>query len=215
MSDQTAGSQRKYWDTVSAHKAFGTTFQMEAFRGYVGEKARILDVGCGYGRSLDELYQEGYRDLIGMDFSAGMVQRVKLEFPYLDLRMMNDGQIDLPDSSVDVVLLVAVLTCIVDDSQQRALIREILRVLKPDGVLYANDFLLNSDDRNLKRYGTFSNKYETYGVFELPEGAILRHHDEHWIAELLDEFTRLDSAKLTWTTMNGHTSKGFYFIGRR
>ena len=55
---------------------------------------------------------------------------------------------------------------------------EIRRVLRPGGILYVNDFLLFTDDRNKARYEKFNNKYGEYGVFELPEGAVCRHHDE-------------------------------------
>lgn len=41
----------------------------ESFSNYVKRDQVILDVGCGYGRTLDELYHNGYRNLIGIDFS--------------------------------------------------------------------------------------------------------------------------------------------------
>ncbi len=47
---------------------------------------------------------------------------------------------------VDAVILFAVFTCIVNDAEQEKLIVEIHRVLKSDGILYINDFLLNIDD---------------------------------------------------------------------
>ena len=53
-----------------------------------------------------------------------------------------------------------------------------------------------------------------YGVFELPEGAVCRHHEEAWIKELLKDFTEQEYRHLTFTTMNGNQSKGFYFIGK-
>ncbi|WP_420315250.1 hypothetical protein [Enterocloster hominis (ex Hitch et al. 2024)] len=38
----------------------------------------------------------------------------------------------------------------------------------------------SSDERNKSRYEEFAGKYGIYGVFELPEGAVYRHHDEQW-----------------------------------
>jgi ubiquinone/menaquinone biosynthesis C-methylase UbiE len=107
-----------------------------------------------------------------------------------------------------------VLTCIRNNDEQKALISEIRRVLKKDGILYMNDFLLNTDERNVTRYKKFQEKYGNYGVFELPEGAVCRHHSEDWVKELLADFNTLQYEHLTFTTMNGHISNGFYFIGQ-
>lgn len=207
--------QKNYWNSVSETKQFTTPFQAEEFAGHVGRTAHILDVGCGYGRTLNELYQMGYENLTGIDFSEGMIQRGHALFPYLDLRVKKEGSIDLPDQSVDAVILFAVLTCICSSREQEALIQDIRRVLKPDGILYVNDFLLNTDERNLARYEKYQEKYGIYGVFELPEGAVLRHHSDAWIRELLSGFSCLKYQHLTFTTMNGHISNGFYYIGRK
>jgi len=164
--------QNEYWNSVSKQKDFTTPFQAEAFSKFVKRDSLILDVGCGYGRTLDELYHNGYRNLIGVDFSSGMIERGKQQFPYLDLRVKENDTIALPDGSVDAVILFAVLTCIQTNEEQEQLLKEIKRALKPQGILYVNDFLLNTDERNLSRYEKFKNVYGTYGVFELPEGAV-------------------------------------------
>lgn len=205
--------QEEYWSSVSEKKEFTTPFQAKEFSKYVKKDSCILDVGCGYGRTLDELYQNGYRNLIGIDFSSGMIERGKQQFPYLDLRVKKNEKIALPDASVDAVILFAVLTCIRTNEEQEQLISEIRRVLKPHGILYVNDFLLNTDERNLSRYEKYKEAYGIYGIFELPEGAVLRHHDEIWIRQLLKDFSEQEYEHLTFTTMNGHKSNGFYFIG--
>lgn len=207
--------QEDYWNSVSEQKTFTTPFQAEEFERFVDKSASILDVGCGYGRTLQELHQLGYERLMGMDFSQGMIARGQRLYPHLDLRVKKNASIGLADGSIDAVILFAVLTCIQRDEEQRSLIREIRRVLKPGGILYVNDFLLNTDLRNQERYRKFEEKYGKYGVFELPEGAVLRHHSQEWIRELLKDFETLREKPLTFTTMNGHISRGFYYIGRR
>ena len=207
--------QIEYWNRVSEEKEFTTPFQETEFSRYVRKDARIADIGCGYGRTLDQLHRLGYTDLIGFDFSAGMIRRGKRLFPELDLRINDPSRIELPDNSVDAVILFAVLTCIPEDSDQEALLAEIRRILRPDGTLYMNDFLLNDDARNLQRYERFAEQYGCYGVFELPEGAVLRHFRQERILSLLHDFSVKEFEPLVFTTMNGNRSNGFYLIGTK
>lgn len=206
--------QRNYWNQVAEKKEFTTPFQIGEFEKYVKKDSAILDVGCGYGRTLAQLYDNGYKNIIGIDFARNMIERGREQFPYLDLRVKEDERIALPDNSVDAVILFAVLTCIVNNEEQRELIAEIKRVLKPGGILYVNDFLLNADERNLTRYSKYAEKYGVYGVFELPEGALLRHHDKQWLEELFQPFKKKSYEQLIFTTMNGNKSNGFFYIGQ-
>lgn len=212
---QELPAPKDYWDSVSETKQFTTSFQAEAFVQYVNTDARILDVGCGYGRTLNELYHMGHRNLTGIDFSKGMIERGKKQFPYLHLLVKENDSIDFPDNHFDAVILLAVLTCIPFDEEQRKLISEIRRVLKPGGILYINDFLLNTDERNISRYEKYAKEYGTYGVFELSEGAVMRHHEEAYIRELTGSFEEKCFEQLTFITMNGHRSNGFFYIGAK
>lgn len=208
-------NQKNYWNSVADTKKFTTPFNIEEFSKYVPSKANILDIGCGYGRTLNELYKNGYKNLTGIDFSEKLVTRGKNLYPNLNLCIKPTENIDFQDNSMDAVILFAVLTCIIDNNAQKYLLSEIKRVLKPNGIIYINDFLLNNDERNLNRYEKYLKKYGTYGVFELPEGAILRHHSLDYIKkELVVGFKELDFKEVTYTTMNGHKSNGFFFIGR-
>jgi ubiquinone/menaquinone biosynthesis C-methylase UbiE len=206
-------NQTTYWDLAASKKEFTTPFQMSCFKRSVPENAYILDVGCGYGRVQNELWQEGYRHSCGIDFSPKMIESGKQRYPHLDLRETT-AVFEFENNTFDAVVLVAVLTCIIEDKAQSALIREIMRVLKPGGILYMNDFLINTDERNIKRYKAFEEKYKTWGVFELGEGALLRHHTEDHLSVLSASFECLEYEKLVYTTMNKHSSNGFYYLGR-
>ena len=60
---------------------------------------------AGYGRTLNELATLGYENLIGFNFSEGMIVRGKREFPSLELRLKTGDLIEMPDESVDAVIL--------------------------------------------------------------------------------------------------------------
>jgi SAM-dependent methyltransferase len=207
--------QETYWDGVSEEKEFTLPLQMGEFEKVVSREMAILDVGCGYGRTLTELHDAGYENLFGVDYSQGMIDRGQRLHPYLDLRKNDGSTLPFEDSAFDAVLLIALLTCIVESEGQRRLISEIERVLKDGGILYVNDYLLNTDQRNIERYDRAKDKYGVYGIFELSEGAIVRHHTPEHIFDITVGFNRLVFETVVYTTMNGNKSNGFYYIGRK
>jgi ubiquinone/menaquinone biosynthesis C-methylase UbiE len=210
-----SSDQEKYWDKVAEEKEFPTPFQIEEFEKYVSNEMKILDVGCGYGRTLNELYNHGFKNLTGIDYSQGMINRGLRLYPYLNL-IKNDGErIPFLDNEFDAVILLAVLTSSYKDEEQQNIISEISRVLNDDGVLYINDYFINQDERNLKRYQKYKDKYGIYGVFKLSEGAVFRHHTEKHILKLTKDFQELVFEKTVYDTMNGHESNGFYYIGKK
>ena len=207
-------NQERYWDEVADEKEFTTQFQISAFEKHVSRESKILDVGCGYGRTLNEVHNYGFKNLIGVDFSQGMIARGKKLYPQLVMEK-NEGKLPFDDDTFDAVLLLAVLTCIIEDEDQKKLINEILRVLKDNGIFYINDFMINEDKRNIKRYNKYKDKYGKYGVFVLPEGAVVRHHTKDHIFEITKDFHAIVFEPVIYTTMNGNKSNGFYYIGEK
>jgi len=211
----SASSQISYWDRVAHEKHFSHPLRLDWLEQYSNKRARILDYGCGYGRTLAELSDAGYEKLFGMDFSEGMLGRCRREVPRSKL-IRNDGNaLPLKDGSFDAVLLFAVLTCIPDSSEQRVLFKAVERVLRSGGLIYLSDLLLNDDERNRERYQRFAEGYKCYGVFELPEGVAVRHHQREWIEELTSSLRQLEYEPFTVTTMNGNTSAAFQYLGRK
>jgi ubiquinone/menaquinone biosynthesis C-methylase UbiE len=207
--------QKEYWDGVAGRKEFTIKVDLELLRRHLPPDAPILDFGCGYGRTLKELHDYGFRDLHGTDFSPKMLELAERNVPDAEFRLNDDVSVPYEDESFDCVLLIAVLTSILGNQQQQMLIDELWRTLKPGGVIYVGDFLLNEDERNLERYRQFEKKYGTYGIFELAEGATLRHHREVYIHQLLRRFKQLDYERTIHRTMNGHIANGFCYLGQK
>lgn len=210
---QIVPNQAPYWDLLADGKHFCHPLNTTWLTRYAGPKTRILDFGCGYGRILSELQTRGYRNTIGVDFSFRMLKRCRSQIPDVSLVQNNGQSIPLQRHSVDLVLLFAVLTCIPQDEEQRNLLREISRVLRPGGLVYISDLLLNQDLRNLERYQKYVGQYGTYGVFKLPEGMVLRHHTQEWIGELTSSFRRVEFETFEATTMNRNKSAAFQYLG--
>lgn len=207
--------QQQYWNQAAGEKEFRTPLQIDIINRYIGKDASILDFGCGYGRILKELQQAGYTNLQGTDLSAAMIERAQINCPQAEYRVNTGYNIPFPDGSMDLVVLVAVLTSIPQDKNQFQTVKEIERVLKPGGYLYVNDFLLNQDARNLQRYQQSKDIYDCYGVFELPDGGVQRHHDSAYVKGLLGIFNTVVYEETVYTTMNGNPSNGFYYLGQK
>ncbi|MGV9242169.1 class I SAM-dependent methyltransferase [Streptomyces sp. NPDC003710] len=66
--------------------------------------------------------------------------------------------------------------------RQHRLIAEPNRLLKPGGLLYVSDLLLQDDEHNRTRYNRHADHYGSYGVFETGDGAVCRHHSREWLS---------------------------------
>lgn len=207
--------QSDFWDKASLTKTFSHPLHIDMLEDYIDLDSEVLDYGCGYGRSLRQLYELGYRNLTGVDSSSGMLKRAADLYPYLNLIHNTTQQIPFDKYTFDAILLFAVLTGTPLDQDQEALIAELYRVLKPGGILYLSDILLNSDERNQERYLQFEKKYACYGVFELPEGVILRHFDLHRILTLLSNFELEWEHRFDVVTMNGNRAAALQVIARK
>ena len=206
-------NQTEYWDKVATLKNFTHPLEMKKLAAYLSKDALILDYGCGYGRLCHALTNNGYKNVIGVDSSNAMIVRGLSEHPHLDLRSIDN---DLPVTErYDAIILFAVLTCIPSDEAQITLITQLYQRLKPKGILYISDYWLQNNDRNLKRYREFFGKHGEYGIFELPDGAIVRHHSKGWIESLVGNFETKEFYDCELPSMNGNLSSCFQFIGRK
>lgn len=206
--DQTA-----YWDAAADRKTFAHPFDASRLAAVAPASSRVLDCGCGYGRTTAEVARAGWR-AVGVDPSERMLARARREHPGPALVRAAPGPLPFRDGSFDAATLFAVLTCVPDDAAQRRLVGELRRVLRPGGALYVSDLLLNDDDRNRARYDAARGRGFAYGVFALEEGVLLRHHDAAWIDELFRDWTRAGRWEFVATTMNGHTSRAFQLVVR-
>ena len=207
-------SQLDYWSRVGPGKSFGHPVNFERLEQWLSPGSRIVDLGCGYGRVLGLLFERGYHNLMGFDLAPAMIAMARERFPEIAFDEINaPPHLPLADGSVDATLLFSVLTCVPTDLGQRAIVEEVGRVLRPGGLFYISDLWLQTDERNRERYIRDQPKYGTYGIFDLPEGVTVRHHDPQWIATLTRDFEAVGLDDINVVTMNGNPAKGFQWFG--
>jgi SAM-dependent methyltransferase len=205
--------QVEYWNGTGSEKSFGHPVNFERLEKYLSPDNLIVDLGCGYGRVSGLLYERGYQNVIGFDPAPAMVAMARERFPRIRFDQLNSAKLPLANASVDAALLFSVLTCVPTDEGQRAIVAEVGRVIRPGGLFYISDLWLQTDERNIKRYLRDERKYGVYGVFDLPEGVTVRHHDPQWIATLTRDFDTLALDQVEVVTMNGNPAKAFQWFG--
>lgn len=206
--------QIDYWNRIGPGKAFAHPVNFERLKQYLSSSSQIVDVGCGYGRVLGLLFEQGYRNLVGFDPAPAMVEMARKNFPAISFDVLSSPpQLPFAENSVDALLLFSVLTCVPTDVGQRDIAAEAARVLKPGGLFYISDLWLQTDERNRERYARDERKYGTYGVFDLPEGVTVRHIDPEWLKELTQSFDTVALDNVEVHTMNGNPANAFQWFG--
>lgn len=207
--------QSEFWDSAAESKDFTHPLDGVRFKRAVPFDAPILDYGCGQGRLCGELSQLGFSNVQGVDYSEKMIQVARSRFPRLNFSVVDGLTLPYDTASFSAVLLFAVLTCIPSDDEQKRLIAEISRVLRPGGLLLVSDYPLQQDERNLKRYELNAGAFGSYGTFRLADGAVVRHHRKSWFAELLAGFVIDSAVEVDGKTMNGNSARILQLWSRR
>jgi tellurite methyltransferase len=114
----------------------------QLLKGHITPGMRIVDAGCGSGRNLIYLLQEGY-EVYGADMDAQSVEQVRSlarkfapALPPSNFRVEPVEHMSFDDAFADVVISNTVLHLASDDAQFEAMLQGTWRVLKPGGLFF-------------------------------------------------------------------------------
>ena len=96
---------------------------------------RVLDAGCGTGRTAIELAQRGI-EIVGVDLDAVMLQQARAKAPQLDWRLGDLSVIAL-DKSFDLIVMAGNVMIYLTPGTEAATVANMARHLKPGGLLVA------------------------------------------------------------------------------
>lgn len=107
--------------------------RLQAVRDRAG-RARLLDVGCGTGFIL-RLAADLFDQIDGVDITQEMIARIPDLGSHVRVQLAEAEKLPFDGNTFDVVTAYSVFDHLVD---YRVTLKEILRVLKPGGIFYAD-----------------------------------------------------------------------------
>ncbi len=119
-----------------------------AVHGWVNlEAAKILDVGCGTGQGIRNFIEWGARPgtITGIDLLPERVAEARrLCLPSVRIECGNAEELPFGEATFDLVHQATVFTSILDSIMKRRMAMEMVRVLKPDGLILWYDLCVNN-----------------------------------------------------------------------
>ena len=115
----------------------------QLLKGRLTPDMSLLDAGCGGGRNLVYFLREGY-PVFAVDENPRAVSQVRAlaahlapQLPPESFQVSDLSEIPFPDERFDAVICSAVLHFARDEAQFGAMLGEMWRVLKPNGLFFA------------------------------------------------------------------------------
>jgi len=127
----------------------------------------LVDVGCGFGWLARAIASEDLAECIGVDPNGLSLEKAKTHAPQGRVMAGDASQIPLPDSCADIVTVFDVIEH-VPPGTEPACLREVRRVLRPEGILLLstpNDHIL----ANLLDYGWYFKGHRHYSMAKLTD----------------------------------------------
>jgi ubiquinone/menaquinone biosynthesis C-methylase UbiE len=111
------------------------------------DSRQILEVGCGKGYWLRDFVKWGARpeNIVGIDLLADCISEARRLCPEdIRLKCGNVVELDFLDGTFDLVLQSTVFSSILDPRMKLQIASEILRVVKPTGLILWYDYHINN-----------------------------------------------------------------------
>ena len=105
---------------------------------------RLIDVGCGAGLDLAAWVEAGWLParIAGVDLSTERIDRARLAAPGVDIRLGSGATLPFDDQAFDAATAVTVFSSTLDAAVRSALFGEMVRIVRPGGLVVVYDFVV-------------------------------------------------------------------------
>ncbi len=196
---------------------------------FIQKDSKIIDIGCGFGKTVFDLHKQGYVNICGIDSNKSGIKFANLKSKRLNpkpkVKIANALYLPYQDSIFDGVITQAFWTTIVTAKERLKIIKEINRIMKQNGILYIADFEQNYHlPMYKKRYEDGIKKGYENGTFEVINKKteefeyLAHHHTKEELSKLAREggFSKIEhyESKI-FTTRSGNKINGCVMIIRK
>lgn len=122
ISGEFSASRARFWE------------ELEFLKDHTTHDDHVIDIGCGNGR-FSPLIKERHAKYTGIDYSEKLIAEARRLHPNEEFLVSDGKTIPFPPHSFDVAYSFAVLHHIPSRERRAQFIKEIARVLHPDGIL--------------------------------------------------------------------------------
>jgi ubiquinone/menaquinone biosynthesis C-methylase UbiE len=119
---------------------------------YPLEDKRILEIGCGDGGVLLEYLSYGANPstLFGVDLLPHRLVKARHRLPQLPIACADGQKLPYASKSFDLVMQYTAFSSILDKSVRTRIAQEMMRIIRPNGLIIWYDFWLNPTNSQVK-----------------------------------------------------------------
>ena len=173
--------------------------------------SKILDLGCGYGRALDYLYKNGFKNLTGVDISRNFISQAKEICPKARY-FIQDFEVISLEEKFDLILLMGVVEYITTDKRQEEFFKKVFSLLNNGGYIFLETFAFDFS-LNWKNYLFDFLKTGHWGKFTNSAGIECHHQSLGVLNSILNKYFKvIEIRKEQFTTWSSNPCKGYTVI---
>jgi len=137
------------WGKINKSIAIDIALE-KLLKNYINKKIKIIDLGCGIGRTLNYIYRPEW-ELYGIDYSQSAIDFAKKEIKKpIDIRLGNIAKTLFPDKYFDIVYSLGVF-----EHVEPIKFDEPRRILKDDGIFICYMPTITNKKENPKKETLF------------------------------------------------------------